>query len=97
MLKDFYIYILSNKKEGVLYIGVTANLIKRIWIHREGLVKGFTKKYNLKLLVYYEHHGLAESAIYREKKLKRWRRQWKLDLINSFNPNWNDLYETIVQ
>ena|SRR3972149_4097493 len=96
MDKDFYVYILASKRNGSLYVGVTSNLVKRIWEHKEGLVDGFTKKYGLKTLVYYEQHGDAESAIHREKRLKEWKRQWKLELIEKFNPSWEDLYENIL-
>ena len=95
-MKDFYIYILASKRNGTLYIGVTSNLIKRIWEHKNGVVDGFTKKYSVKLLVYYEQHYNAESAIKREKRLKDWKRKWKIDLIEKFNPKWNDLYQSIL-
>lgn len=96
MHKEFYIYILASKRNGTLYIGVTSNLVKRIWEHKEGFVDGFTKKYKIKHLVYYERHTNVESAIRREKRLKEWKRQWKLNLIEKFNPHWNDLYESIL-
>jgi putative endonuclease len=96
MKKSFYIYILANKRNGTLYIGVTSDLIKRIWQHKEGVVDGFTKKYDLKKLVYYEQHANAESAIHREKRLKEWKRQWKLELIEKSNPEWKDLYGNIL-
>jgi len=94
--KIFYIYILASKKNGTLYVGVTSNLIQRIWQHKLGAVPGFTKKYNVNLLVYYESCHVAESAMMREKQLKKWRRQWKLELIEEANPNWSDLYNQIV-
>ena len=94
--KDFYVYILASKRNGTLYIGVTSDLIKRIWEHKESLAEGFTKKYNVKKLVYYEQHESADSAIHREKRLKEWKRQWKLELIEKFNPMWNDLYDSIL-
>ena len=96
MNKNFCVYILASKRNGTLYIGVTSNLIKRIWQHREGVADGFTKKYNVKRLVYYEQHDTAESAIHREKRLKEWKRQWKVELIKKFNPKWDDLYVNIV-
>ena len=96
MNKNFCIYILASKRNGTLYIGVTSNLIKRIWQHKEGLADGFTKKYDVKKLVYYEQHDTAESAIHREKRLKEWKRQWKLELIEKFNPKWDDLYANIL-
>lgn len=91
MNKNFCVYILSSQRNGRLYLGVTSNLIKRIWEHKEGLAAGFTKKYNVKNLVYYEQHENADSAIHREKRLKEWKRQWKLELIEKSNPNWNEL------
>jgi putative endonuclease len=96
MQKRFYIYILANKKYGTLYIGVTSDLIKRIWEHKNHVVEGFTDTYNLDKLVYYEVHESANSAIRREKRLKFWQHQWKLELIDKFNPEWNDLYESIA-
>ncbi len=96
MNKLFCIYILASKKNGTLYIGVTSDLIKRTWQHKEGIADGFTKKYGVKRLVYYEQHDTAENAIRREKRLKSWKRQWKLELIEKFNPKWEDLYANIL-
>jgi putative endonuclease len=96
MNKNFYIYILASKRKGTLYVGVTANLLQRVWQNKEGLVDGFSKKYDVKKLVYYEQHDNATSAIHREKQLKEWRRALKINLIEEFNPNWNDLYGDIV-
>ena len=90
------IYILSNKKYGTLYIGVTSNLIQRVWQHKAKVTQGFTHKYGLDKLVYYELHTDISDAILREKQLKKWRRQWKLNLINQQNPYWVDLWEQIV-
>ncbi len=90
------IYILSNKKNGTLYIGVTSNLVQRIWQHKNRVNQGFSTKYNLDKLVYYEIITDIKDAILREKQLKKWRRQWKLNLINEQNPNWVDLWESIV-
>ena len=87
---------MASQRNGTLYIGVTSNLIKRIWEHKTDVVKGFTKKYGVHILVWYELHNDIVSAIQREKALKKWRRKWKLELINSFNPGWKDLYEAIV-
>jgi putative endonuclease len=81
---------------GVLYVGVTSNLIKRVWEHKNDFVRGFTKKYRIKRLVYYEQLGDPINAITREKSVKRWRREWKIALIESFNPEWRDLYEEII-
>jgi putative endonuclease len=90
------VYIMTNKPQGTLYIGVTSNLIQRVWQHKSGVVDGFTKKYNLHHLVYYQLSGDMYAAITREKQLKNWRRQWKLNLINKFNPAWADLYEGLL-
>jgi putative endonuclease len=79
-----------------LYTGVTSNLVQRIWQHKQGLVEGFSKKYSVKKLVYFEVHGSAESAISREKQIKKWRRAWKLKLIEESNPEWKDLYDLIA-
>ena len=96
MAKQFYVYILASKRNGTLYTGVTSDLIQRVWQHKNNMVEGFTKKYNVKTLVYYEVHESAESALTREKRIKRWRRAWKLRLIEDNNPEWKDLYEQIV-
>jgi len=90
------VYILANKKNGTLYTGVTSDLAKRVWEHKNNLVKGFTKRYGVHSLVWYEVHESMESAIVREKRLKEWKRLWKLELIESNNPKWLDLYETIT-
>jgi putative endonuclease len=89
--RQYYVYILTNKSDNVLYIGVTNNLIRRIFEHKNKLVEGFTKKYNLRKLVYYEATNDIESAINREKQLKNWHRDWKINLIDQFNPDWKDL------
>jgi putative endonuclease len=96
MTKQPAIYIISNKANGVLYIGVTSNLIKRIWQLKEKLVEGFSFKYNLDKLVYFETYETMDSAIVREKQLKTWKRDWKIRLIEESNPEWNDLYESIL-
>jgi putative endonuclease len=96
MDKEFYVYILAGKRNGTLYTGVTSDLVKRVWQHKTDLVGGFTQKYNVKNLVYYEAHQKAESAITREKRIKKWRRAWKIKLIEERNPNWDDLYETLL-
>ena len=88
-------YILANKKHWTLYVGVTSDLIKRIYEHKEKVVDGFTKKYDIWLLVYFEAHSSIEEAIKREKLLKRWKRDWKIRLIEDNNPDWNDLYEDL--
>jgi putative endonuclease len=93
--KQFYVYILASKRNGTLYTGVTSNILQRIWQHKHKMVEGFTKKYDVKTLVYYEVHDSAESAITREKQIKKWRRAWKLRLIEEKNPQWKDLYGSI--
>ena len=87
--------MLSSKRNGTLYTGVTSNLVKRIYEHKNGVVEGFTKKYNIHELVWYEMHQTVESAINREKQIKKWNRAWKLKLIEKENPQWIDLYESI--
>jgi putative endonuclease len=94
---SFWVYILASRPGGTLYIGVTNDLIRRVFEHRQGLVRGFTKRYGVKMLVYYEQHATAEAAIQREKNIKHWPREWKIDLIVSMNPEWRDLYDDIVQ
>jgi putative endonuclease len=90
------VYILASKYNGTLYIGVTSNLIQRIWQHKNNLSDGFTKKYAVHNLVYYEVHNEMLSAIQREKQLKKWNRQWKINLIEKLNPTWKDLYQDLV-
>jgi putative endonuclease len=90
------VYMLASKRNGTLYIGVTSDLIKRIWEHKSNVVKGFTDRYNVHQLVWYELHETMEAAIRKEKMLKNWKRSWKLELIESSNPDWQDLYESIV-
>ena len=90
------VYLLASKRNGTLYVGVTSNLVKRIWEHKEKLADGFTKKYAINQLVWYEVHETMESAISREKAIKEWKRLWKLRLIEVMNPEWNDLYDQIV-
>jgi putative endonuclease len=92
----YWVYILASKLGGTLYIGVTNNLIRRMYEHRTGLVPGFTKQYRVHRLVYYEHHTDIEAAIRREKRLKKWKRAWKIRLIEELNPNWDDLYPQIA-
>lgn len=90
-----YVYILASQKNGTLYTGVTSDLIQRVYEHKSKLVKGFTSKYNVSQLVYYEiHHDITE-AILREKRIKKWNRAWKLRLIERGNPTWKDLYESL--
>jgi putative endonuclease len=91
----FYVYILASKRYGTLYIGVTSDLMKRIWEHKNGVVAGFTKKYKVHQLVWYERHESAESAMKRERNMKEWQRKWKIELIEKSNPHWVDLYESL--
>ena len=91
------VYILASRKDGTLYAGVTSNSIKRIHEHKHNVVEGFTKEYAVHNLVYYELHESMEEAIKKEKKLKKWNRQWKIDLIEKDNPEWKDLYLDILQ
>ena len=95
-MKEPMVYILASDRRGTLYTGVTSNLIQRVWQHKNDIVEGFSKKYAVHRLVWYEEHGSMESAIMREKNIKSWKRVWKLELIESFNPEWEDLYEKIV-
>ena len=96
MEKQPCVYILASKRNGTLYTGVTSNLIKRIYEHRNDLAEGFTKKYKVHHLVYYETHDVMESAIQREKQIKKWNRAYKLRMIEARNPEWRDLWEEIV-
>ena len=97
MSKKYYIYIVTNSYSTTLYIGVTSNLIKRIFEHKSKLVDGFTKKYNLIKLIYFEEFNSVLEAIAREKQLKRWHREWKFSLIKELNPNLDDLYSEIIK
>ncbi len=96
-MKHYYVYIMASRKDGAIYVGVTSNLIKRVYEHKEGLIEGHTKKYNIKELVYYEVTDSIEAAIIQEKRIKTWKRQWKIELIEKENPNWLDLYNEITQ
>ena len=95
-MKQPHVYILANKRNGTLYIGVTSNLPQRVWHHKNDLVEGFTKSYGVHTLVWYETHETMESAISREKALKEWNRAWKIRLIEANNPTWRDLYQDLV-
>ncbi|HOC58638.1 MAG TPA: GIY-YIG nuclease family protein [Smithellaceae bacterium] len=94
-MKEFYVYILCSKRNGTLYTGVTSNLPKRIYVHKHNLVDGFTKKYGVHSLVWFERYESADEAITREKQIKKWNRKWKLELIEEKNHEWNDLYDSI--
>jgi len=95
-MKNPFVYILASKKEGAIYIGVTSDLVKRIWQHKNNITQGHTTKYHIKRLVYYEQHETMESAIIREKQMKAWKRQWKISLIEKHNLHWQDLWDQIV-
>ncbi len=95
-VKQYYVYILANKKYGTIYIGITSNIVQRIWQHKQGLAEGFTKKYDVHHLVYYEIHADVYEAINREKRLKKWNRQWKINLIEQDNPQWLDLSMELI-
>ena len=96
MSKQFCVYILTSRMNGTFYIGVTSELAKRVWQHKHKQVAGFTSRYGVDKLVYYESCESAESAIQREKQIKKWNRKWKLELVEAVNPEWRDLYEEIV-
>ncbi len=95
--QQFYVYILASRRNGTLYIGSTNNLVRRIYEHKEKLIPGFTKTYNVHKLVYYEEYGWLAAAAQREKRLKKWKRSWKLNLIEKTNPDWQDLFNDIAQ
>jgi putative endonuclease len=95
-MKQPAVYILASERNGTLYIGVTSNLVKRIWEHKNDVVAGFTSRHHTHMLVYYEVHGDMSAAITREKQLKKWNRIWKIRLIEEMNPNWLDLYDDIA-
>ena len=92
----YWVYILASKRNGTLYVGVTNDLVRRVYEHREGLVDGFSRTHNVKMLVYYESHDRAIDAIQREKNIKHWSRAWKLNTIRAFNPDWRDLFDDIA-
>lgn len=96
MGKQGYVYIMASRRNGTIYIGVTSDLVRRVWDHRQGTVAGFTSKYGCKTLIYYETHDDVREAIRREKALKEWKRAWKLELIEEWNPTWRDLWSDIA-
>jgi putative endonuclease len=96
MTKRPAVYILASRLQGTLYTGVTSDLVKRVWEHRSGLAEGFTKRYRVHRLVYFEFYDRVEEAIRREKQIKKWNRAWKIDLIEESNPGWRDLWPTII-
>lgn len=91
-----WVYMMANKIHGTLYVGVTSDLVRRVWEHREGVVEGFTHSYRVKCLVYFEQHDSISAAIQREKTIKGWPRRWKVELIEQANPRWNDLFDEIA-
>ena len=95
MSKTYYVYIMASARNGTLYIGVTNDIGRRAWEHRDGRVDGFTKKYGVKMLVWFETFEDVEAAIHRETLLKKWKRRWKIELIEKTNPDWRDLIETL--
>ena len=94
--KTYWVYIMANTRRGVMYVGITSKLTARVWQHRTGALDGFTKRYGCKRLVWFEGFGEPHLAISREKKLKRWRREWKFALIEQENPEWRDLWEELA-
>ena len=96
MEKRGYVYIMASGRNGTLYIGVTSDLLKRAWEHREGIAKGFTQQYGCKMLVWFEVHDRIDDAIRREKQMKEWRRAWKLRQIEAMNPDWHDLFPSLM-
>ena len=95
-MRGGWVYIMTNRPNGILYVGVTSDLARRVWEHRHGVVEGFTRQHGLKRLVYAERHEDIRAAIHREKRLKHWLRAWKVRLILENNPGWADLYDTLV-
>jgi putative endonuclease len=96
MEKQFFVYLLASRKYGALYVGVTSDLIGRTYLHREDVLPGHSSRYQIHHLVYFEQHGSAEGAITREKQIKKWRRAWKIELIEKSNPEWIDLYSGLL-
>jgi putative endonuclease len=95
--KVFFVYVTASKARGVLYVGMTGDLVGRAWEHRERVIEGFTKRYWVGRLVYFEHHETAAGAVKREWLMKRWRRDWKIELVEKSNPTWRDLYPDALQ
>ena len=96
-MKQGWVYILTNKRNGTLYIGVTSDLPQRVWQHREALIDGFTRKYGLKILVWFEHFDDLQDARRRDVQMKEWKRAWKIELIEKANPEWRDLYPDLLR
>jgi len=97
MRRLYWTHIMASRRNGTLYVGVTNDLVRRVWEHREGTAPGFTQKYGVKTLVHYEPFGEVGDAIHREKRLKSWKRRWKLELIEETNPQWRDRYEEVIR
>jgi putative endonuclease len=97
MDRYFYVYILTNRRYGTLYVGITNDLVRRVWEHRNNAVPGFTREHELHRLVWYEQHATALEAIRQEKLIKKWHRDWKVNLVQRMNPDWEDLFESIVR
>lgn len=95
-MHDYYVYIMTNKPKGTLYVGVTNNLSRRVFEHKNNITKGFTSKYKLYKLVFYNYSPDINAAIEYEKRVKKWNRQWKIELVEDFNPRWDDLYNQIL-
>ena len=93
---NYFVYIMASKRNGTLYVGVTNDLLRRVYEHKNNLVEGFSSTYGVHSLVWFESTASIESAITREKQLKNWKREWKISLLESINPNWNDLYEGLL-
>jgi putative endonuclease len=96
LTRSYFVYLLASRRNGTLYVGVTNDLTKRVWQHKQGLVEGFTKRYGIKMLVWYQQTESIEAAIVREKQIKKWNRDWKVELIEKNNPQWRDLYAEIA-
>jgi putative endonuclease len=92
----YFVYIMASKRHGTLYVGVTGNLAGRAYEHKEGVREGFTKRYGVHMLVWFEEYNIIHDAILREKRIKKWRRAWKIDLIEKMNPDWSDLFEQVA-
>lgn len=97
MEKQFFVYMMASQKIGTIYIGVTSDLKKRVWEHKNKIADGFTKEYEVDRLVWYEPHESAEAAITKEKQMKEWKRDWKIKRVEEINPNWNDLYDRVCE
>ena len=94
---NYYVYLLASRKNGTLYVGVTSDLVRRVYQHREGLIDGFTKKYGVKTLVWFDSTTWVHAACEKEKQIKNWKREWKVELIEKENPDWVDLYPTVLR